>query len=54
MVAPNPLKKTVAVSRTGKGAIPDESARGLLKRHLRVAETDEITRSGTGRMPKGG
>ena len=38
----------------GKGAIPDESGRGLLKSHLRVAANDRNTRAGTGDCPKGG
>ena len=37
----DPRQKTLPVSRRGKGAVPDESGRGLLKRHLRVAESDE-------------
>lgn len=39
----------VPVSRRGKGAVPDESGRGLLMRHLRDAASDEITRAAFGR-----
>ena len=49
-----PKQKTLPVSRKGKGAIPDESGRGLLKQHLRDAANDRNTRAGSGCWPKGG